>query len=59
MKSVLKVIGGFICGLIKFSRSIIFISFVFVLGVFSLAILLPENVQKALEIFTHLIGGWK
>lgn len=55
MKSVLKAIGGFICGLVKFSRSIIFISFMFVLVVFSLAILLPENVQKAIDIFENLL----
>lgn len=50
-KAVFSAIGHFICGLVSFVRNIVFISFLFLLSVFILTIVMPENVQKAIEIF--------
>lgn len=44
-------IGSFLCGLTKFVKNIFTLSFVFLLVVFILAVIMPENMQKALEIF--------
>lgn len=47
-------IGRFIIGLVKLTRNIIFISFLFLLSVFVVAMFLPQNVQSAINIFKNL-----
>ena len=47
-------ISRFIIGLVKLTRNIIFISFLFLLSVFVVAIFLPQNVQSAINIFKNL-----
>lgn len=47
-------IGRFIIGLAKLTRNIIFISFLFLLSVFVVAMFLPQNVQSAINIFKNL-----
>ena len=51
----LSCIGRFFIGLVKFIKNILFISFLFLLGVFVLAIIMPENVKMAIEIFKNII----
>jgi hypothetical protein len=47
-------IGRFIIGLVQLTRNIIFISFLFLLSVFVVAMFLPQNVQSAINIFKNL-----
>lgn len=48
-------LGKAFFGLAKFCKNIIFISFLFVLSIFVLTIIMPENVKIAIEIFLNLI----
>lgn len=43
-----------ICEVAKFCKTLIKIGVVFSLGMFTLTVLMPENMQKALEIFKNL-----
>jgi hypothetical protein len=47
-------VGSFLCSLTKFVKNILSVSFVFLLGVFILTVIMPENMQNALEIFENL-----
>ena len=48
-------LGKAFFGIAKFCKNIIFISFIFVLSMFVLAVIMPENVKIAIEIFSNLI----
>jgi hypothetical protein len=53
----MKLLNGifdFFCGLIKLIRNVAFISFMFLLATFILAIFMPDKVVGALEIFKNL-----
>lgn len=55
MKAIFSAIGKFICGVFKLAKNIIFISFIFLLVVFILAVIMPQNVEKAIEIFKNFL----
>ena len=48
-------LGKAFLGIAKFCKNIIFISFIFVLSMFVLAVIMPENVKIAIEIFKNLL----
>lgn len=52
---ILSALGAFICGLVKFSKNIIMISFLFLISVFILTVFMPDNVLRAIEIFKNFL----
>lgn len=47
-------IGSFLKEFMKFVKNIVTISFLFVITIFVLTVLMPQNMVKALEIFKNL-----
>ena len=45
----------FVVGIVKFCRNIFMISFLFLIAIVILTIVMPNNVQTAIEIFKNLL----
>jgi hypothetical protein len=54
-KSIFRAIGHFICEAVVFVRRVTLVFFVFLLAVFVLTIYMPNNVQRAIEIFRNIL----
>ena len=52
---LLESLLAFVVGFVKFSRNILLLSFVFLLGIFILTIFMPQNMLQAIEIFKNLL----
>lgn len=55
MMKFLSFVGKLFVGVFDLCKRMVFISFLFAISVFILAVFMPENVQAAVNIFKNLL----